>query len=537
MLGSIAAFESDEEEFVIIGENRKRKVESDSDESETASVIEVEDSDVESVASRPIIIPRGKARFTDQVVTLSESGELKIDGEIKGQWDFETMTLINTLKLDTSKILVNNSGYLCIAGSGIHLLLGRSKIQAEFDAFVVEGFTGGIDDLDVVAHLDDDKLNCNFSNLMNMPFAWNLNLKKVNGAKPNGKKWLCQLVIAESNTYNTVSVSDPDEALVQYDILKVKHCVEHVKQSPLIAQRLIFQYGLVRPAKFVKLGYYESIGTLISHAGDWEKGKSNRLGKKDKPRERFQLVLVEGASQPIKQSLNVPGNAPFDPETQVIFAYIGKKRLSDGTILRHERIVNKEFYEGGVSVHQDGYLKFNDLGMMHNLALGRSRGDYKADGLQGCHGVGGIRDNRVITLADGTLDPRCLTLGSASVNSSHINRKKEESKSDYPGVKPSGEKWYGSIRFDGFDYNLGTYSDEVDSANAYAWVQSDRRALETRLVKVPKDAEKSVKKSLRASNLVIVKSFIKFDGKGKPTLHDNVKLIRDRLLENAGGGL
>ena len=79
-------------------------------------------------------------------------------------------------------------------------------------------------------------------------------------------------------------------------------------------------------------------------------------------------------------------------------------------------------------------------------------------------------------------------------------------------------------------------STEVDAANAYAWVQADRRTSETRLVKVPKDAEKSVKKTLRAANLIIVKSSIKFDGKGKPTLHDNVKLIRDRLLENAGGG-
>jgi hypothetical protein len=75
---------------------------------------------------------------------------------------------------------------------------------------------------------------------MNLAEAWDYNLKKVKGAKPNGKKWFCQLVIAESRTFSTISVSDPDEALVQYDILKVKHCVEHVKQSPLIAQRLIF---------------------------------------------------------------------------------------------------------------------------------------------------------------------------------------------------------------------------------------------------------------------------------------------------------
>jgi len=152
---------------------------------------------------------------------------------------------------------------------------------------------------------------------------------------------------------------------------------------------------------------------------------------------------------------------------------------------------------------------FNDLGMMHSLALSRSRGDYKKDGLQGCHGVGGILDNRVITLDDKTLDPRCLTLGSASVNSSHINRKKEESKSYYPGVYPSGEKWCSQIGFDGSVYSLGTHSTEVDAANAYAWVQADRRTIETRLVKVPKDVEKSAKQTLRAANLIIVKSSVK----------------------------
>ena len=515
--------------------------------------------DVEMVFDRPIIIPRGRARFTNQVVTLSESGELKVDGELKCQWNAETMALIKSLKLDISKILVKNNGYLIVNGERLHCLLARTRLQKDFEKFKAEGFSGTIQDLNAVAHLDDDKWNCNIGNLMNMPEAWNYNLKKVKGAKPARKKWICQLVIAESKTFNTKSVSDPDEALVQYgmillsrklinilDILKVKHCVEHVKQSPLIAQRLIFQYGLVRPFKFVEKGWYKDINTLISHAGDWTKSKSGRkIGSLEKTkRERFELVSLKDASQPIKDSLNVPGNAPFNPKRDVIFAYIGKKKLADGSILRHERIVTKEFYkkdvlpyEGRVGVDRDGYLMFNSLGMMHNLALGRSRGDFKKDHLEGCHGVGGILDNRVITLDDDTLDPRCLTLGPSTVNTSHINCKKEGSKSEYPGAQPSGQKWTSKIRFDGSDYFLGTFPTEIDAANAYAWVQSSRSIIEKRLAKVPKDADASVKKTLRASNLVIVKSYVKFDANGKPLLHDKVKVIRDRLLANAGPAL
>jgi hypothetical protein len=62
MPATIAVLESGDDEFFIIGRSEKRKFERDSDESETASVVEIEDSYVESVASRPIIIPRGKAR-------------------------------------------------------------------------------------------------------------------------------------------------------------------------------------------------------------------------------------------------------------------------------------------------------------------------------------------------------------------------------------------------------------------------------------------------------------------------------------------
>lgn len=121
---------------------------------------------------------------------------------------------------------------------------------------------------------------------------------------------------------------------------------------------------------------------------------------------------------------------------------------------------------------------------------------------------------------------------------SHINRKRATSRSEYPGVSPSGKNWSSSIRFDGSNYFLGTFPTEIDAANAYAWVQSSRSIIEKRLNKVPKDAEASVKKTLRASNLVIVKSYVKFDANGKPLLHrDKVKVIRDRLLANAGPAL
>jgi hypothetical protein len=77
---------------------------------------------------------------------------------------------------------------------------------------------------------------------------------------------------------------------------------------------------------------------------DWTKSKQGRkIGSLEKTkRERFPVVSFVDAPQPIKDSLNAPGNAQFDPDHFYIFAYIGKKKLPDGTILTHYRIVNKE---------------------------------------------------------------------------------------------------------------------------------------------------------------------------------------------------
>ena len=98
-----------------------------SDSKSVALTIESSNNDLEMVFDRPINLPRESAWFTDQVVTLSETGQLKVDGELKGQWDAETMTQIKTLKktlkIDTSKILVQDEGYLIVNGDGLHCLI------------------------------------------------------------------------------------------------------------------------------------------------------------------------------------------------------------------------------------------------------------------------------------------------------------------------------------------------------------------------------------------------------------------------------
>ena len=109
-----------------------------------------------------------------------------VDQVKKRQWDSETMTRIKNLGLDMSKIFVYHNGYLYFKHQRfhqrLHCILGHSKLQEDFDAFLAEGFNGTIGNLNAVAHINDNKQDCNLKNLMNMPEAWNYNLKKVKGA-------------------------------------------------------------------------------------------------------------------------------------------------------------------------------------------------------------------------------------------------------------------------------------------------------------------------------------------------------------------
>jgi hypothetical protein len=354
-------------------------------------------SDVTKV-SRPIV----SGRFTNQVVSLSDDGVLKIDGVLIINYDQDTMELIRSLKLDLTKLRVkrnNAKGYLAHAGELLSCILGAALKNQHFDYLVSRGFTGTIEDLTAVCHLDDNSINNNVSNLLNLPSAWNHNLKKPKAAKvakrSGEQKYYQQVVIGGSIPYNTVSTQDPNEALFQYDMLKVKHCLKHMlikfpsseAECGDLARQVLFDHGLIRPEQFVRQGRYKDIPTLLYFYEYYEslRGSSNRKGKTHVKLDRFRLLNLNDpdVTQAIHDSLNVPGNLPFDRLLHVVFEYVGKK-------VRHQRICNRDFYEsvvkdyiGGVGQNVEGYLMFNSLGMLHNLALGRKKGDHAKDKLQG----------------------------------------------------------------------------------------------------------------------------------------------------------
>jgi hypothetical protein len=102
---------------------------------------------------RPILSVRGRSMFTDEKVTKSGNGDLKINGVFKINYDDETMTVIKKLKIDTGKINAIHNGYIYFGNDSLHCIFGALKKEKDFATLISQGFTGTIEDLDCVAHL------------------------------------------------------------------------------------------------------------------------------------------------------------------------------------------------------------------------------------------------------------------------------------------------------------------------------------------------------------------------------------------------
>ena len=213
-------------------------------------------------------------------------------------------------------------------------------------------------------------------------------------------------------------VETEEETLVQRDILLIKNCLEHITISPDLAQVYIFKYGLVRPAKYVKLGWYDSIESLLSHSGDWVKANTGpKKGSKFVKSGRF--YIVEDYTEAAKKAITL--SVPMD-ETFVSFEYRGR----NGAV--YQRLCNRDFYEavvvpylGNVS-QTEGYMEFFGKGKLHNLALEFAKPGCLEDGaLFGCHGskqvkgLDGKVDCRVrLLIQDGSFDDLLMHPGSHS---------------------------------------------------------------------------------------------------------------------------
>ena len=403
--------------------------------------------------------------------------------------DEETIRVALILNLDLhnlfEKNIGDNKGYLYAGASTIHSKFGEWKKQADFELLFSEGFTGTIDDLDKVCHLDDNPYNVKLSNVMNLPSQWNQAFKKPKGGTLVGKKWTLQVRINNSDRYTAVTVDTEEEALVQNDILLLKHCLEHITVSPVLAQVYIFKYGLVRPSHYIDLGWYESIESLVSHSGDWVKDitKQNRKGKKYVKAGRFHLVN----SYTVANQKAIELSIPMRP-TDKCFEYRGR----DGAV--YQRLCNGDFYDAVVVPYlgavgetgEEKYMDFIGKGKLHNLALQFAQPGCLENGSLkgfGCHGNRQVKgpdgkvDCRVRLLPDGTFDPLLMHPGSHGQN---MSERDLNNPYGYAGLRSDngGKSVYGQIKFKKFSYNIPTNADKIAVASTYAYLHDQRSHIE-----------------------------------------------------------
>ena len=110
----------------------------------------------------------------------------------------------------------------------------------------------------------------------------------------------------------------------------------------------------------------------------------------------------------------------------------------------------------------NGYVYIGNQSL-HLKVLGREIGQYVEDGLQGCHGPGGVLDNRKRTLA----------LGSASLNSSHIIHVRADPTIP-PGVTLVKNRWLANISLNGEMFYLYSYPTKEEASTCYKSVQAKR---------------------------------------------------------------
>ncbi|KAJ3087410.1 hypothetical protein HK100_008372 [Physocladia obscura] len=371
--------------------------------------------------------------FKDDVVTLSDDGRIHINGVLKQQIDSATMVAIRQIGLDTKRLRLSNDvkGYLIVDKTRIHVELAKSRRQSDFEYFTKLGCDAPLSNY-VVAHLDDNPLNINLSNLKNVPAKVNAWSRKSEGQVAQQAGGFYSAFRYEGRQVNTTKCTSIEEAMFKRDVLKVKLVPNYAKQ-------FIFDYGLNRPAEYIHR--YQSLKSLIAYT-------------------HLKTIPLVESSEDVKAAIKA-SQVPFDSNLDVIVFYKGMHGSST------QFIVEKTCYETLLrdftqSIRlTSGYVRIGNE-QLHLMVLGRKVGEKDKDGLEGCHGPGGKSDNR----------KRVLRLGSSGSNTADIKRK---SKHGYTGVSfVLGKYWEAVIRISGHQFRLGRFKKAPAAGLAHQKVNSHR---------------------------------------------------------------
>ena len=300
---------------------------------------------------------------------------------------------------------IHEHGYLCHHFTPLHRVVGDAVMtdEAARKSWGMH-FSEHPDDRIVVAHLDNNRLNCNAENLQKIPAQLNnyqkLRQPRVYSSREGKGDKFRGLVSLHKRTVSTKQLHTSDEAKHAMDILKLSF-------SPAYFRDYIFKHGLHKPAGYME--HYCDVETLLARAFVYTKAPRKKPDARQSKNKFVAYRSLEAAREAvvpelfttIEALLATPGIAPFDPEIHAVMFYTG------GLGKQLVCLLDYAFFEMHLEATapsltmNNGYLKVllsDGPNFLHNVVLGRRLGQRNKDGLCGGHGIGKTLDNRLCSL-------------------------------------------------------------------------------------------------------------------------------------------
>lgn len=315
---------------------------------------------------------------------------------------------------------INGRGYICSGQAALHQLVGDKfcKTDAQVREQYPEHFKAYPNDITVIMHLDNDKLNFNIANLKRGPQVLNFYMKMSQPVKSGNGFY--GFVTVNKKQENTKTVATAEEAKHTIDILKMQMILPEFRP-------FIFKYAMHKPAEYLE--HYASVETLLARAPMYTK----KAYKPQKPREsknKYQpfrtleearKALTAEQMETINSILATPSVAPFDVDLDAVILYTGAYGKQLVFLLEYLCFVeHMETTKPRMCTNSSGYLRIklaDGLHSVHNVFLGRPLHHSAIDGLRGGHGWGKVLDNRKRVLSAQTVGENNSQRGHADAKS------------------------------------------------------------------------------------------------------------------------
>ena len=380
---------------------------------------------------------------------------------------------------------LSSNGYVAWNFLHIHSLMGETLSDDDARKLWYERFAANPYDPIVVAHLDDNRLNFNITNLAKIPQTVNLLSKKTKPVKSSSNRFFGTLTYREQKI-KTKRVSTENEAMFAIDVTKLKIVPADVREY-------LLKHAMWRPKNYGDR--YESIEKMLSYAKMYEPlVYKKQVVKRESKNTYFAYrsfaeameALPDAHAAKIKTVFETPGVVPFDAAIDAIVYYIGSLGREIVFVVEHDFYVNNMMVsKPSMNTLPSGHLQMTvdgKLNLLHLKIMNREIGQSQKDGMRGGHGAGKVLDNRarvlkLLTAAENVSDKGNILLQTApGLIGVHWNKASCMWKSDI-----------GSFLKRGHNISLGYHKEQSVAASRYAFATANKKEFKKICADMPDD--------------------------------------------------